>query len=573
MDPSYGKVTGGLTEAEAGERLRRDGFNELPSQASLSNLRILFKVLQEPMLFLLVAAGAIYLVIGEISDAALLLGGIFFIVGITYYQEHKTERTLEALRRLSSPRALVIRNGAEKHIPGRDVVTGDLVIIREGDRVPADAVILSAVNLLIDESLLTGESMPVHKSVWDGKEKMERPGGDNLPFVFSGTLVTQGHALSLITSTGIRTQMGKIGVSLKNTREGDTLLKLEMQRLIRIFAILGLSICVLVIAYYGIIHGNWLLGLLAGLTLSMSLIPEEFSVVLVVFLTLGAWRIAKRKVLTRNSAAIETLGAVKVLCVDKTGTLTQNKIKLRQLMVDGRTLDIQSHLPSKFPEEFNLLCEYAVLSSQEDPFDPMEKEIKDLERKYFLEHDKNKGRFIREYPFSKTLMAITHVWQINGRLVVAVKGAPEAIIELCHLNNAEQKIFLNQVHTMTKNGLRALGVARAIYKGKALPDDPHEFEFEPLGLLGFADPIRSGVAESVKESYEAGIRIIMITGDYPTTAQFIARQACLERPEEVITGPELARMKHIELRERIKTVNIFARIIPEDKLKIINICE
>lgn len=570
MDHPYSKITSGLTDAEAGARLRREGFNELPSQARLSNFRILLKVLQEPMLFLLVAAGLIYLVLGDISDASLLVGGIIVILGITFYQEHKTERTLEALRRLSSPVALVIRDGVEKHIPGREVVTGDFVIIREGDRIPADGVILSATNLLADESLLTGESIPVQKTVWDGKEKMERPGGDNLPFVFSGTLVTRGHALSLVTATGAGTQMGKIGVSLKNTREGDTLLKLEIKRLIRIFAFLGLSVCLIVVIFYGVINGNWLLGLLAGLTLSMSLIPEEFSVVLVVFLTLGAWRIAKRKVLTRNSAAIETLGAVNVLCVDKTGTLTQNKIQLKQLVVGDKSIDLETQTHVKLPEEFKLLAKYAALAGQEDPFDPLEKEIKLLEEKFLNDHHKSAGKLVREYPFSKTLMAITHVWQTKAGFVVAVKGAPEAIVELCRLNNKDEKKYLDQIHSMTKSGLRVLGVAKAVFTGKVLPDNPTSFAFQPLGMLGFADSIRSGIAQSVRESYEAGVRVIMITGDYPATAQFIAKQAGLDNPEEVITGPELSGMNHLELRERIKTVNIFARVIPEQKLDIVN---
>lgn len=561
------KISAGLTDKEALERLKIEGFNELPSQKRQGSFKIFLKVLKEPMLFLLLVTGLVYLLLGEIRDASLLLFGIFFVLGITFYQEHKTERTLESLKRLSSPRALVIRNGRQIRIPGREVVHGDILILREGDRVTADGVVLSTTNLLVDESLLTGESIPVHKSIWDGKTTLTHPGGDNQPFVFSGTLVTSGHAMIMVTATGIATEMGKIGVMLATAEEGETLLKAETKRIISFFAVTGLVTCLTVIGVYGLIRGDWLGGLLGGLTLAMALLPEEFSVILVVFLTLGAWRIAKRKVLTRNISAIETLGAVRVLCVDKTGTITQNKIELQGMMTDGDYLDLVNL--KTFPEKFHKLREYAVLAGQEDPFDPLEKEIKRLENKYFPEH-KTKQELIKEYPFQKTLMAVTHVFKSSGTFIVASKGAPETIAELCRLNKSESAKMFLKVKTMTEKGLRVLAVASASYPNKKLPTDLHDFDFKFVGLLGFMDPVRSGISSAVSESYRAGIRIIMVTGDYPATAQFIAKQIGLKNADEVITGPELIRMSYSELREKIKSVNIFARVVPEQKLILVN---
>ena len=335
------KNINGLGEKEAAEILKR-GANELPAQKSRRFWKVLADVLREPMLFLLFAAGAIYFFLGDIGDALMLSVFVVFIIGITFYQERKTERALEALRDLSSPRALVIRGGVRRRIPGREVVAGDILVLQEGDRVPADAAVLEAVNLTVDESLLTGESLAVSKSVWDRKKNIadELPGGDNLPFVYSGTLITRGHGLAQVMATGAATRMGAIGKSLQTIKEGDTLLKKETGRLAGLFGVIGLVLCVLAAVSYFLLEGNILDGILYGLTISMSMLPEEFPVVTMVFLALGAWRISKRKVLTRNTAAIEALGAATVLCVDKTGTLTLNQMRLQELMAVGNSVKL-----------------------------------------------------------------------------------------------------------------------------------------------------------------------------------------------------------------------------------------
>ena len=564
----------GLSEDEAQKHLKDEGYNELPSQKRQNIFIILLHVLLEPMLLLLIAAGLIYIILGEKQDALMLLFFVFVVIGITFYQERKTERALEALKNLSSPRALVIRDGQQKRIPGREVVREDYCILREGDRVPADSVVIFSSNLSIDESLLTGESLAVRKSEWDGETSMAQPGGDDLPFVFSGTLVVQGHGIVRVLSIASQTEMGKIGKALQKITPEETLLEKETNQLVKNFAIAGIFLCILVIAIYGITRGNWIEGFLAGVSLSMAIIPEEFPVVLMIFMSLGAWRISKRQVLTRNTASIEMLGAATVLCVDKTGTLTQNKMMLSSLFCDNQFYDTEKNGEKPLPECFHDLLEYGYLASQRDPFDPIEKEIKSTTEKFLLktEHIHDQWKLVREYPLSKHLLALSHVWESSDRKehVIAAKGAPEAIADLCHFTTEQTKELLIHVKELTDKGLRVLGVARSSFKEDFLPDKQHDFEFVFVGLLGFVDPFRSTVAPSLKECYTAGMRMIMITGDYPGTAQHIARQIGLKNPEQFITGSELSKMNQEELREKIKTFNIFARVIPEQKLAIVD---
>jgi len=564
----------GLTKQEVESRLKRDGLNELPSQKRQSVFEIAFNVLKEPMLLLLIGSGLMYLLLGEPKDALMLLTFVFVVIGITFYQERKTERTLDALKDLSSPKALVIRDGEHVKIAGKEVVVDDLIILREGDRVPADASMMEVTNLLTDESLLTGEPIPVRKSVWDGKLKLTHPGGEDLPFIFSGTMITQGRGIAKVTSIGVKTEMGKIGKSLLEIHDEDTLLKKETGRIVRNFAIAGAILCIIVIIMYGLTRGSWLNGLLAGLTLSMAMLPEEFGVVLLIFMTLGAWRISKRHVLTRKTPAIEALGAATVLCVDKTGTLTLNKMRLDGVMVDNQYLDLTTYTADKLAETYHNLFEYSMLASQQDAFDPIEKEIRAKGEKLLANtsHLHPNWKLIREYPLSKELLALSHVWQSPNKTdyVVAAKGAPEAIADLCHFTAEQNKALLANISQMSDRGLRVLGVARALFSKESLPTIQHDFEFEFIGLIGFTDPVRATVPESVAECYQAGVRVIMITGDYPGTAQYIARQIGLANTDTYITGPELMTMDKKTLQERIKITNIFARVVPEQKLAIVN---
>ncbi len=564
----------GLSAREADKRLMEEGANELPSQKQKNIVVIMFGILREPMLLLLIGSGLIYLCLGEPRDAVMLISFVVVVVGITFYQEHKTEKALEALRDLSSPRALVIRDGEQARIAGRDVVREDIIVLREGDRIPADAVVISCSNLSVDESLLTGESVSVRKAEWDGKQSPSRPGGDDLPFVYSGTMVVSGRGVAKVTLTGVRTEIGKIGKALQGITEEETLLKKETGRLVRIFSLIGLVLCVLVVVIYALTRGNLIQGILSGLTLGMAMLPEEFPVVLMIFLTLGAWRMSKIQVLTRRTYAVETLGAATVLCTDKTGTLTLNKMQLAVLYSKGKFYEVGTEKSTPLAEEAHDLIEYGILASQSDPFDPIERGIKQMGDLHLqgTEHIHQNWKLVKEYALSRQLIAMSHVWKSpdSENFIIAAKGAPEAIADLCHLNDTQRQELTQSIESMAARGLRLLGVASAVFKKGDLPQGQHDFIFNFVGLLGFSDPVRATVPQAIKEAYAAGMRVVMITGDYPATAAHIAKEIGLINPDQVITGMELEKMPLKALLERIKTVNVFARVVPEQKLAIVN---
>jgi P-type Ca2+ transporter type 2C len=568
----------GLSEELAAKRLREDGYNELPSSHKRTVLTIALEVVREPMFLLLVACGLLYMLTGELTDALMLLGFVFVVMGITIVQERRTEHALEALKDLSSPRALVIRDGQQKRIAGRDVVRGDVMLVSEGDRVPADALLRQGTNLSVDESLLTGESVPVRKAPVTDEREIGPPGGDDLPFLFSGTLVAGGQGMAEVQRTGMRTELGKIGKAIHGIESEQTHLQQETSKLVRYLAVLGLALCAVVVVAFAWSRGHspaaWKEGFLAGITMAMATLPEELPVILTVFLALGAWRISRHRVLTRRMPAIETLGAATVLCVDKTGTLTLNQMSVQQLFSDGGLFEVNGQANDHLPEMFHRTLEFAVLASKRDPFDPMEKAIRQIGERYLTgtEHLHATWDLVREYPLSPELLALSHVWQSPDGTdnVVAAKGAPEAIADLCHLDEARCEELSQHVGHMAARGLRVLAIAQGRVDPAALPREQHDLHFQFLGLIGLADPIRAEVPGAIQECYGAGIRVIMITGDYPVTAQCIGRQIGLKRAEAIITGPELNEMSEDDLACRIRGVNIFARVVPEQKLRIVN---
>ncbi len=563
----------GLTPEEVRDRLTRYGYNELPSAKKRSIFKIILEIFKEPMFLLLVACGAIYLVLGDIEEALMLLGFVFVIMGITIYQENKTENALEALKDLSSPRALVIRDGVETRIAGREVMMDDIIIVREGDRVPADAELIWGMNMTADESLLTGESVPVRKSPGTGTIT-KRPGGDDLPWIFSGSLVVQGYAVARVTATGIDTEMGKIGKALHSIETEKTVLQRETGRIVKTVFFIAALLCVILVCIYGFTRGDWLQGILSGITLAMAMLPEEFPVVLTIFLALGAWRISKKHVLTRRIAAVETLGSATVLCVDKTGTLTQNRMSISKLYCDGEFFEVSENVTTALPEKFHSLVEFGILASKKDPFDPMERALVDLGNRtlFNTEHLHEDWSIMEEYPLSRELLSLSHVYQPPEKksFVVSAKGAPESIADLCHVTPEMNAVIAEKTSIMAGEGLRVLGVARATSLSPDLPKNQHDFDFEFLGLIALADPVRDTVPEAIRECRAAGIRVVMITGDYPVTAQNIGRQIGLDDANRVMTGAEIDRTEASELREKIKAISIFARVVPEQKLLIVN---
>ncbi len=564
----------GLTSDEAQKRLATDGPNELPTAKKRNLPQQAWDVIREPMLLLLLGAGTINFVLSEPLDGIILMSFVVVVIGIEIYQEHKTEDALAALRDLSSPRALVLRDGQRVRIAGREVVRGDYALLSEGDRVPADGVLIECVNFSVDESALTGESVPVRKVECSGdaaSEAMGRPGGDATPWVFSGTLVVKGQGIAHVRETGAGTELGRIGTALRTIEPERTPLQREIDRLVRTIALLGLGAAVLVVIVYGLTRHEWLQGLLAGIGTAMAMLPEEFPVVLTIFLALGAWRLSQKHVLTRRTPVLETLGSATVICVDKTGTLTMNQMTVRELIVDGETYRIGTGL---LPEQFHKIAEFAVLASPIDPFDPMDTAFKVLGEQYLAEteHLHADWDLVREYPLSERLLALSHVWRSpdGDRYVIAAKGAPEAIADLCHFDAERLAALTAQVEAATANGQRVLGVARAYFNlAEGLPPEQHEFDFEYLGLAGLHDPVRPGVADAVAECARAGVRTVMITGDYPGTALAIAREIGLANTEGCVTGPELESMPDEELARRISSVSVFARMVPEQKLQLI----
>ena len=575
MAPEPGAaVAEGLSSAEAARRLAAEGPNELPTAKPRNLLQQAWAVIRQPMLLLLLGAGTVNFLLAEPLDGVLLMSFVVVVIGISIYQERKTENALAALRDLSSPRALVLRDGEQVRIAGRDVVRGDIALLSEGDRVPADAVLLEARNFSADESALTGESVPVRKAPGPAgtvEEAMGRPGGDATPWVFSGTLVVKGHGLACVKAVGAGTELGRIGSALRSIEDEPTPLQREIDRLVRYLAVFGLAAAAVVVTVYGVTRGNWLEGLLAGIATAMAMLPEEFPVVLTVFLALGAWRMSQKHVLTRRSPVIEALGSATVICVDKTGTLTLNSMTVRQLVVGAgsHTLD-----DGPLPEAFHTIAEFGVLASPVDPFDPMDKAFKAVGARYLngSGHLHADWELVREYPLSEGLLALSHVWRApdGSHYVVAAKGAPEAIATLCRLDPDQRAVLMAEVEVATASGQRVLAVARATFdRAGRLPAQQADFDFEYLGLVGLHDPLRPGAADAVAACARAGVRTVMITGDYPGTALAIAREIGLDHGAGVITGPELEAMTDDELARRIRTVSVFARMVPEQKLRLI----
>jgi Ca2+-transporting ATPase len=588
LTAAVGGAESGLTAALAAQRLAEEGPNALPGGHRRSLLSISLETVREPMFLLLLAAASLYMAFGDLREGLTLFGFVLVTVAMTLYQEGKTERAIEALRDLTSPRALVIRDGKPQRIAGRDVVRGDLLKLSEGDRVPADAWLVSADGLRADESLLTGEAVPVGKRVALPAELAAPaqpagaaravPGGDDRPLVYAGTLIVQGHALARVTATGGRSEIGRIGSALGRVENERSPLHKQTARLVRNLALLALALSLALVVVYGLIKGDWLQALLAGIALAMAMLPEEYPVVLTVFPALGARRLSKLGVLTRRINAIETVGATTVLCSDKTGTLTENRMTVTHMAAGGvelaDRLALDSLSDSTLPEAFHALVEVAILASVVDAFDPMEKAFHALGERFLAhtEHLHADWRLMQTYSISPALRAMSQVWAASGddAHTVAAKGAPEAVMDLCHLEAGRRLHIAGVVDELAAQGLRVLAVARGSFKGRDWPAQEHDFDFEFVGLLGLADPVRAQVPAAVAECRAAGIRVVMITGDYPATARAIALQAGLaEGDGQVLSGDEIAGLTDAALRARMAGVSICARIAPEQKLRIV----
>ena len=560
----------GLNAEEAAERLARIGPNEIAAGGGRSLWSILLETMREPMFLLLAGAAILYLFLGDLGEGLFLLGGASASIGLVIFQEARSERALAALREIAQPVARVLRDGREERIPAREIVPGDILLIGEGERLPADGVLVGGDVLSIDESALTGESAPVSKPPARPGEALPEqatPGAVAGPFVFGGTLVARGQGVVRVTLTGGASALGLIGESLAAIKHEQTPLQKTAGRLVGVLGLAALAFCGLVAVVYGLVLGDWVAGVLAGVTVAIALIPEEFPMVLAVFLALGAWRLATHRVLVRRSAVIETLGGASVLCVDKTGTLTENRMQVARLWTATADTHVEPDLALAGAAAD--LVRMAARASAVRPVDPMDKAVRALEG--ISQNDIGSGpdEPERVWPLRPELLAVVQLWRgADGSFTAAAKGAPEAIFRLCRLSAQEIERLQAVISSYAEQGLRVLGAASSTGTGP-FPDEPQAAAFTFGGLVGFLDPLRAEVPAALQEARGAGVQVIMITGDHPATALAIARAAGIETQAGVITGPELAALSSAGLSERLREVRVFARIIPEQKLRIV----
>lgn len=520
----------GLTEAEVANRRQRFGSNSLPVDKSKQLPRQLLGVIREPMMALLLAAALISALLGDALEAGALIVSVLFVIGISLFQVRRTDKALAALQVLSAPKASVYRSGNLQQVPSEEIVVDDLVLLKEGDRVPADCILLENSTLLIDESILTGESITVEKSRGDS--------------ALAGTLIVRGHAIAKVESIGTASQLGQIG-SLLTGHEKRTLLQSEVDKIVRVVATIALITAFTVSAVYALTRGDWLVGMLAGVASAMALLPEELPIILTIFLGLGAWRMARSKVIVRNNPAIEMLGQITVLCVDKTGTITMNEMTL----------------VNEKPE----IVYYGGLASIPGSFDPVDKAFLRL-----FSPDESLT-LVREFPLNEENLVFCQIWRKNsGELIAALKGAPERVIGVCNLSNEHRTRIMDELDASARVGLRILGIAKSEVPESALTASNFEnMRFEFVGLAVMKDPVRDGVADAIVELANAGIRTILITGDYPQTAESIGKEIGLLPGGGAVNGDDLEKLSSEQLSALVRTQTIFSRVKPQQKLMLV----
>ncbi len=553
----------GLSEKEAGERLLRFGKNLLSAPKKGGFLRKAVHIITEPMFLLLIIAAIAYILLGEPNEGAVMFVFVGAIIAIDLVQEWKTDRTLQALKELSAPKVKVIRDGAEKEILSEELVPGDIMLLAEGVKIPADGRVLRQSDFSVNESLLTGEAEPVRKQT-DKDLGLDHWKKD---MVYGGTVVIRGSAAVEITKTGALTEYGKIGSNLASAEDVKTPLQNSTSRIVRGAGILAAALfaAVAVITYFNLsgtdIGYRITQSLLSGIALAMAMIPEEFPVILTVFLSMGAWRLAKKNSIVRKLPAVEALGGVSVLCVDKTGTVTEN----RMIVDDMWSTD------SENKENIKELSKIMGFGCETETYDPMEIAMLEYcENQGLARSEIFSGELVLEYEFSDITKMMAHLWKKEDGLFLAAKGSPESIIAACGLSDKKKDEALMQMKKMSQKGLRVIGIARAILdKDKPYPEDLFNAGLEFMGLCGLYDPPRESVKSDIAICRRAGIKVVMITGDNGETAASIANKIGMENPNEVMTGAELEGLSDEALIERVMSISVFSRVVPEHKMRIV----
>lgn len=552
----------GLTSIEAKQLQEKFGKNELVAEKKENFFLKILHIISEPMFLLLIVAAVIYFILGEPRDGAIMLIFVVGIISIDVIQEWKTDKTLNALKDLSAPHVKVLRDGEEKTINSSDLVPGDIMFIAEGVKVPADGVVLKESTLCIDESSLTGEAEGVWKVASDSADKGSKEYWRK-DYCYAGTLVTQGTGTILVDKIGSATEYGKIGKNVVEAPDRPTPLEKQTAKLVKLCAVIAAVLFALVgvITYFNIpdhaFKDRVIESILSGITLAMAMIPEEFPVILTVFLSMGAWRLAKKQSLVRRLSSVETLGAVSVLCVDKTGTITMNKMTV---------IDTWS-----FTGDEKRLVQIMGMGCEPDAYDPMEKAMLSFCDEYGMTKENIfGGELIKEYAFTNETKMMGHVWKNGNIVTIASKGSPERILTLCRLSDNERKTAEAKIIEMSQKGLRVIAVGQMVLSEKdIIPGTLEECRLELCGMIGLADPPRISVKEDIITCTKAGVRVVMITGDNGITASSIAKQINMPNSDKIITGDEINKMSDEELKEKVKDVSIFSRVIPEHKMRIV----
>lgn len=541
----------GLSKIEAKELLKEFGYNRLEAIKTKTIFDISLDVLKEPMFILLIATALIYFFISkEIVEGLIMILSVVFMMAIEIVQEYKTDKSLEKLRELSEPKALVKRDGKIIEIDSANVVPGDVMIITEGDKICADGVILSHSDLAVDESSLTGESDIIYKNISEDENSHFK-----INHVYQGTNVVLGSAEIKVTQTGKNTETGKIGKIILETPMRPTPLEKQVRKLVKSVSAIAIVMLVAVFFITYFKYNNFYKAVLSGITFAISTIPEEFPVVLTIFLSLGAYRLSTKKSLIRKLSSVETLGGISVLCVDKTGTLTENKMKV-------------ANITCFKPDNQDYLKKVSVLACEKNSYDPMEQAIIkycNLDTEKLFEN-----RLITEYPFTSKLKMMGHVWELDNKPFIAVKGSPENVLKISKLTENQKNQIEKQQYALSKEGFRVIAVAGICLEDESqIPDKIESCELEFIGLISFIDPPRETVSDSIKICNQAGIKVIMITGDNPITAKAIGSKIGLSLDENILTGDQIESMTDEQLAIAVKNTNIFARVVPEQKMKII----
>lgn len=548
----------GLNNDEVLTSQKLYGYNSIKANHKNSWYILLFDILKEPMLLLLIAVTIIYVIVGNYSEALFMLGAIIAVSGISFYQDNRSKKALEALEKLNEPLSTVIRNSNAIQIPTHEIAVGDLCIIEEGKMVNADGKIVHSNDFSVNEASLTGESFSIFKNSETDDNK-----------VYSGTLVVSGLAVFEVENIGAKTKLGKIGQSIQNIKKEISPLQLQITKFVKWMAFIGIVVFLMVWAYSFWQSRNIVQSLLAGLTLAMSILPEEIPVAFTTFMALGSWKLMKQGVIIKRSSIVETLGSTTVICTDKTGTITENSMKLKALF-DFKTNQVFDDKNFSKPE-LSELIQFAMWSSEPVPFDPMEKTLHKVYEETQTSDQRKDFQMIHEYPLEGKPPMMTHIFENNsGERIIAAKGAPEAILEVAQLSEDEKENLRQHIRDFGKKGYRVLGVAKCDFKGNDFPEKQQEFNYDFLGFTVFYDPPKQNIQQVFNKIYDAGIKVKVITGDNADTTNAIAQQAGVKNNSPAVNGSEITHQSEAELMALSNETTLFTRMFPEAKLSVVN---